>query len=83
MEVVAPRCAGLDVHRSVIVACALLSEGSGRARKVRGEFATTRAGLECLLAWLRELRVTHVGMESTGVYWMPVYVVLEGPAGLR
>jgi transposase len=78
MDVVAPRCAGLDVHRSVIVACALLSEESGRARKVRAEFVTTRAGLERLLVWLRELRVTHVGMESTGVYWMPVYAVLEG-----
>ncbi len=81
MEVVAAQCAGLDVHRSVIVGCALLGEGGGRVRKVRGEFATTRAGLERLLAWLRELRITQVGMESTGVYWMPVYAVLEGAGG--
>lgn len=81
MEVVAPRCAGLDVHRSTIVACALLSEGGGRVRKLRGEFVTTRAGLERLLAWLQELAVTHVGMESTGVYWMPVYAVLEQAGG--
>jgi len=81
MEVVAPRCAGLDVHRSVIVACALLSEGGGRVRKLGGEFVTTRAGLERLLAWLQDLGVTHVGMESTGVYWMPVYAVLEQAGG--
>jgi transposase len=80
MEVVAPRCAGLDVHRSTIVACTLLGE-RGRVRKLRGEFVTTRAGLERLLAWLQELGVTHVGMESTGVYWMPVYAVLEQAGG--
>jgi transposase len=71
----------LDVHRSVIVGCALLGESGGRVRKVRGEFATTRAGLERLLAWLGELGITDVGMESTGVYWMPVYAVLEGAGG--
>lgn len=81
MEVIAAQCAGLDVHRSVIVGCALLGEGRGRVRKVRGEFATTRAGLERLLAWVRELGITHIGMESTGVYWMPAYAVLEGAGG--
>jgi len=83
MEVVAARCAGLDVHRSVIVACALLGEEHRRIRKVRGEFVSTRAGLERLLAWLCELGVTHVGMESTGVYWMPVYAVLEAAGGFQ
>ena len=78
---IAAQCAGLDVHRSVIVGCALLGEGRGRVRKVRGEFATTRAGLERLLAWVRELGITHIGMESTGVYWMPAYAVLEGAGG--
>lgn len=77
MEVVAPRCAGLDVHRSMITACALLSDQHGRARQVKSQFVTTRAGLERLVGWLRELGVTHVGMESTGVYWVPVFAVLE------
>jgi len=83
MQVVAPRCAGLDVHRSVIAACALISDGRGRARKEIRQFVTTRAGLERLAEWLRELGVTHVGMESTGVYWMPVYAVLEAAGGFE
>jgi len=83
MQVVAPRCAGLDVHRSVIAACALISDGRGRARKVMSQFVTTRAGLERLVGWLRELGVTQVGMESTGVYWMPVYAVLEAAGGFE
>jgi len=83
MQVVAPRCAGLDVHRSVIAACALISDGRGRACKEMRQFVTTRAGLEGLAGWLRELGVRHVGMESTGVYWMPVYAVLEAAGGFE
>lgn len=83
MQVVAPRCAGLDVHRSMIAACALISDGRGRARKEMRQFVTTRIGLERLAGWLRELGVTHVGMESTGVYWMPVYAVLEAAGGFE
>lgn len=83
MEVVSTRCAGLDVHRSVIVACVLLGEGRGRVRKVSGQFPTTRSGLERLLGWLRERGVSHVGMESTGVYWMPIYAVLEQAGGFK
>lgn len=83
MQVVAPRCAGLDVHRSTIAACALISDGRGRARKEMRQFVTTRVGLERLAGWLGELGVTHVGMESTGVYWMPVYAVLEAAGGFE
>lgn len=83
MEVVSTRYAGLDVRRSVIVACALLGEGRGRVRKVSGPFPTTRSGLGRLLGWLRELGVSHVGMESTGVYWMPIYAVLEQAGGFK
>src|SRR6201998_1693282 len=82
MQVVAPRCAGLDVHRSMIAACALISDGRGRARKEMRQFVTTRVGLERLAGWLGELGVTHVGMESTGVYWMLVYAVLEAAGGV-
>ena len=71
------RCAGLDVHRSMIVVCATFPLGGGRLKKMWNEFATTAAGLAQLAAWLKELGVTHVGMEATGVYWMPVYAVLE------
>ncbi len=83
MEVVAPHCAGLDVHRSMITGCALLSEERGRARQVKSQFVTTRAGLERLAVWLRGLGVTDVGMESTGVYWMPVFAVLEAAGGFE
>jgi transposase len=83
MEVVAPHCAGLDVHRSMITACALLSDERGRARQVKSQFVTTRAGLERLATWLRGLGVTVVGMESTGVYWMPVFAVLEAAGGFQ
>jgi transposase len=83
MEVVAPHCAGLDVHRSMITACALLSDERGRARHVKSQFVTTRVGLERLPAWLRGLGVTDVGMESTGVYWMPVFAALEAAGGFQ
>jgi transposase len=70
-------CAGLDVHRSTIVGCATFPLGGGRLKKVWNEFATTAAGLARLASWLKELAVSHVAMEATGVYWMPVYAALE------
>jgi len=76
------RCAGLDVHRSTIVACVTLPAGGGRLKKVWNEFRTTSAGLAQLVAWLAEQEVTHVGMEATGVYWMPVYAALEQAGGV-
>ena len=82
MEVIVERCAGLDVHQAIIVACVLWSEGHGRVRKALAEFATTAVGLEKLAGWLTGHGVTHVGMESTGVYWMPVYAVLEAVGGI-
>ena len=83
MESVIRSCAGLDVHRSMITACALLSDEHGRARKLKSQFVTTRSGLERLAAWLRGLGVTDVGMESTGVYWMPVFAVLEAAGAFK
>jgi transposase len=77
MEVLYPRCCGLDVHKSSITACALLRE-QGRIRTERRRFTTMTKDLESLAAWLRQLQVTHVAIESTGVYWKPVWNVLEG-----
>jgi len=71
------RCAGLDVHRSTIVVCATAPVGGGRLKKVWNEFPTISAGLVRLVEWLAELGVTHVALEATGVYWMPVYAALE------
>ena len=75
------RCAGLDVHRSTIVACVTLPAGAGRQTKIWNEFRTIAAGLAQLVAWLAEHAVTHVAMEATGVYWMPVYAALEQAGG--
>ena len=77
MEVVHPRCAGLDVHKDVIVACVRLVGPGGVQQEVR-KFGATSAELLTLSEWLRDCRCTHVTMEATGVYWKPVWHVLEG-----
>lgn len=76
MEVLFTHCAGLDVHKKTVVACVLVPDPKGGVRKVTRTFATTLAGLEELARWLLGFGVTHVVMESTGVYWKPVYNVL-------
>ena len=75
MEVLHPRCAGLDVHKDSVVACVRLAEG-GRVKRHVETFATTTADLERLSAWLAGYGVTHVAMEATGIYWKPVWAVL-------
>ncbi|HSF47237.1 MAG TPA: IS110 family transposase [Burkholderiales bacterium] len=77
MEVLYPRCAGLDVHQASVVACIRIAAGARASREVR-TFETTTRGLLALVDWLREAGCTHVAMESTGVYWKPVWHVLEG-----
>jgi transposase len=77
MEVLHARCAGLDVHKDMIVACVRVAEG----RQVRHEvksFATLTRGLLELLDWLLDQGCTCVAMEATGVYWKPTWQVLEG-----
>jgi transposase len=77
MEVVVEVGAGLDVHKKRIVACCLDGR-STPAKRIRRTFGTFFNQLQCLRDWLLTLGVTDVAMESTGVYWMPVYRVLEG-----
>lgn len=77
MDVIYSRCAGLDVHKQTVVACARLSADGGPRQEVR-IFATTTSGLLELADWLESLGVEHVAMEATGVYWKPVWHVLEG-----
>jgi transposase len=77
MEVLHPRCAGLDIHKDVVVACARIAQGQTLKREL-AEFGTTTKELLRLLDWLSSYQVTHVAMESTGVYWKPVWHVLEG-----
>jgi transposase len=77
MDVVFSKCSGLDVHEKTVVACIIVSERAGEVRKVKQTFATTLGGLRTLNDWLGEQGIRHVAMESTGVYWKPVYNVLH------
>jgi len=77
MEVLYARCAGLDVHKDTVVACARWIE-SGKAQYAVQTFGTVTSELLRLADWLMEHGCTHVAMEATGVYWRPVWAVLEG-----
>lgn len=76
MDVVHKRCSGLDVHRDSVAACVALS-GEGGGRKEIRIFETTTRGLLAMSDWLAGHGVTHVAMESTGVFWKPVFNILE------
>ena len=77
MERIVEHCAGLDVHRDTVVACARIPDGAGGRRSITKTFATTTPELLALGDWLEELGVTRAAMEATGVYWKPVYYALE------
>lgn len=81
MEVLHSRCAGLDVHKDSVVACVRIQEGGAGRHEVR-TFQTTSTALFALSAWLTEQGCTHVAMEATGVYWKPVWHVLDGSFAL-
>lgn len=76
MEVLHPRCAGLDVHKDTVVAC-VRCVTDPKAHQVRTFATTTRELLE-LCDWLESFGCTHIAMEATGVYWKPVWHMLEG-----
>jgi transposase len=76
LELLHERCAGLDVHKDTVVACARTGSGT-RIRRETETFGTTTDELLRLHAWLLEREVTQVGMEATGVYWKPVWYLLE------
>ena len=79
MDVVYARWAGLDVHKATVVACVRSPVLRAETRPAETQtLATTLRGLAALAAWLTAHAVTHVAMESTGVYWRPVFAVLEG-----
>jgi transposase len=77
LEVTVERCAGLDVHKDVVVACVRVPAPGGGVVKQVAEFRTFTADLLALRDWLVSFRVTRVGMEATGVYWKPVFYALE------
>jgi len=78
MQVVFSRCCGMDVHKKMLVACVLLTAEDGRVQRHIRTFSTMTADLLSCLDWLESLQVEVVAMESTGIYWRPVYNVLEG-----
>lgn len=77
MDVLHAQCAGLDVHQQTVVACARGGSGKTVTYEVR-TFGTTTPALLALSDWLTAHGCTHVAMESTGVFWKPVWAVLEG-----
>src|SRR5437762_603046 len=87
MQVVYEQCCGLDVHKRTVVACVIVPTPNGQPRKEIESFGTMTQDLlglsDWLLSnWLLSNRVTHVAMESTGVFWKPIYNLLEGQYNL-
>jgi transposase len=78
MDVLLDRCAGLDVHKKTVVACVRRVDADGRVHLESRTFPTTTADLLELADWLAAAGVAHAAMESTGVYWVPVWHLLEG-----
>ncbi len=77
MQVLYPRCCGLDIHKKTVVACMLLTDPDGTNRRIVRTFGTMTVDLLALGDWLSLHEVTHVAMESTGVLWRPIFTVLE------
>jgi len=78
MRIVHECCAGLDVHKDTVAACALWVDRYGECREEVETFGTMTCDLLELLQWLSKRSVTHVAMESTGVFWKPIFNILEG-----
>ncbi len=78
LDVMFKQCAGLDVHKKSVTACVLIPGKKGKVRRGVKTFGTTTKSLQGLKSWLLEMGVTHAAMESTGVYWKPVYNILQG-----
>ena len=77
MYVLYPRCAGLDLHKKTVVACMTLTEPSGHVQESIRTFSTMTGQILAMADWLTSQQVTHVAMESTGIYWRPIYTLLE------
>jgi transposase len=78
MEILYLRCCGLDVHKKSVVACRITPGPKGQPLQETRTFGTMTQDLLALADWLTLAGVTHVAMESTGVYWKPIYNLLEG-----
>lgn len=78
MQILYSRCCGIDVHKASLTVCVLVYSGQPEPEVRKKEFATYFKALLNLKMWLLAQKVTHVAMESTGVYWKPVWQALEG-----
>lgn len=78
MEILYERCAGLDVHKKNVKACFGGPGQSGGRRKETRTYLTMTQDLLQMRDWLKEQGCTHIAMEATGVYWRPIYNLLEG-----
>ena len=83
MDVLIARCCGLDIHKRLIVACLSVTTPTGQRHKEVRTFGTVTAEIEALAAWLQAAECHEVAMESTGVYWKPIYNLLEDRFVLR
>ena len=77
MDVLYPRCCGVDVHKKSVVACVLTPGRAGQPQQETRTFGTMTADLVALGQWLEEQGCTHVAMEATGSYWKPLYNLLK------
>jgi transposase len=82
MDTLYPRCAGIDVHKNNVVVALRCCEQPGKIHEEVRTFATMTRDLLELSDWLAEHAVSHVALESTGVYWKPVFNILEGRCGV-
>lgn len=78
MQTLVERGCGVDVHQATVVACVLIASEKGKVQKQVRTFGTTTRELVSMREWLLSEGCTHVAMESTGVYWKPIYAILEG-----
>lgn len=78
MEIVHRCCCGLDVHKKMIVACLIVLDAAGQRQKETRVFGSMTKDILALADWLTGAGCTHVAMESTGVYWKPIFNLLEG-----
>jgi transposase len=78
MDVIYPRCAGLDVHEAFVMVCRRVLGANGEVEKAVRRYSTMTVDLLAMADWLTTEGVTHVAMESTGVFWKPVWNLLEG-----
>ena len=78
MQVLYPRCCGLDIHKKFVVACLLITAADGQVERTVRSFSTLTDDVLALSDWLRDAGCTHVAMESTSTYWRPIYNLLEG-----